>query len=151
MSCAFQVKKDLINFAKFILFTYGLSPILTTLTETISSDTIYAMSTVMLGLNLIFHNYQENEIAMLVTTRTTFSDFSWSVLICWRFDRASRTFSFNAALFACVCLASRFDTSPFHSFSLVTISFVLFALWPGFRRDLQVRGNHGNRLVDTQG
>ena len=50
----------------------------------------------------------------------------------------SKTFSFNAALFACVCLASRFNNSPIHTFSLISIAFILFALWPEYRRDLQV-------------
>ena len=50
----------------------------------------------------------------------------------------SKTFSFNTALFACICLASRFHTSPTHTFSLVTIAFILFALWPEYRRYLQV-------------
>lgn len=41
----------------FTGFSYCLSPVLASLTETISTDTIYAMTTVMLLANLAFHNY----------------------------------------------------------------------------------------------
>ncbi len=110
-----QIKRDLINVAKFILFTYGSSPILNSLTESISSDTIYAGSSFMLFLNLIFHEYDSPDIPMV-----------------------SKTLSFNAALFASVCLASRFNTSSFHTFSLITLAFILFALWPEYRKTLRV-------------
>ena len=36
---------------------YGLSPVLMTLTHTISTDTIYAMTAFMLLANLLFHDY----------------------------------------------------------------------------------------------
>jgi hypothetical protein len=49
---------------KFVSFTYGASPILNSLTESISSDTIYATSCLMLFLNLIFHDYETPEVAM---------------------------------------------------------------------------------------
>ena len=41
----------------FLAFGYGLSPVLMTLTETISTDTIYAMTVAMLLANLLFHDY----------------------------------------------------------------------------------------------
>ena len=103
------------NSVKFVAFTYGSSPILNSLTESISSDTIYAGSSFMLFLNLIFHDYDSPDTPMV-----------------------SKTLSFNAALFASVCLASRFTTSSFHTFSMITIAFILFALWPEFRKALQV-------------
>jgi phosphatidylinositol glycan class C protein len=70
----------------------------------------------MLFLNLLFHDYDSLDVALF-----------------------SKTFSFNAALFACVCLASRFDEQEnfFRTFSLITISFILFALWPEYRRNVQ--------------
>jgi phosphatidylinositol glycan class C protein len=59
------VKNDFMNIVKFVFFTYGLSPILNSLTETISSDTIFAMSTFMFLLNLITHNYDSSsDVAM---------------------------------------------------------------------------------------
>ena len=41
----------------FLAFSFGLSPILMTLTKTISTDTIYAMTFFMLLANLLFHDY----------------------------------------------------------------------------------------------
>ena len=41
----------------FITFGYALSPVLMTLTDTISTDTIYAMTVFMLLANLLFHDY----------------------------------------------------------------------------------------------
>jgi len=66
-SLKIKIKNDFMNLIKFLFFTYGLSPILNSLTETISSDTIFAMSTFMLALNLITHNYDDSsDVAMLV-------------------------------------------------------------------------------------
>lgn len=59
-----RIKNDCMNLIKFVCFTYGLSPILNSLTETISSDTIFAMSTFMLALNLMTHNYDSSDYAM---------------------------------------------------------------------------------------
>ena len=41
----------------FVAFGYGLSPVFMTLTDTISTDTIYAMTAFMLLSNLLFHDY----------------------------------------------------------------------------------------------
>ena len=41
----------------FAGFSYCLSPVLVSLTETIATDTIYAMTTVMLVANLLCHDY----------------------------------------------------------------------------------------------
>ena len=58
-SCYFNIVvfEDLKTFVMFTGFSYCLSPVLVSLTETISTDTIYAMTTVMLLANLAFHNY----------------------------------------------------------------------------------------------
>ncbi|CAG2236558.1 GPI2 [Mytilus edulis] len=96
----------------FAGFSYGLSPVLVSLTETISTDTIYAMTAMMLLGNLVFHHYGAN--AALV----------------------SEALSLNAGLFASVCLASRLHTT-WHSFSTVTFSIEIFGLWPMLRRNLR--------------
>jgi hypothetical protein len=50
-----------------------------------------------------------------------------------------KTISFNAALFSCVCLASRFEHDINQStFNLISIAFILFNLWPSYRKYLQV-------------
>ena len=53
--------------------------------------------------------------------------------------RLSKTLSFNAALFSAVCLTSRFnEQNTKYTFTLITISFILFILWPNYRKYLQV-------------
>ena len=54
------VLDDLKTALVFAGFSYGLSPVLVSLTETISTDTIYAMTTMMLIGNLMFHHYGAN-------------------------------------------------------------------------------------------
>jgi phosphatidylinositol glycan class C protein len=41
----------------FLGVSFVLSPVLVSLTETVSTDTIYAMTTIMLLANLLFHDY----------------------------------------------------------------------------------------------
>ncbi|KAH3800447.1 phosphatidylinositol N-acetylglucosaminyltransferase subunit C-like [Dreissena polymorpha] len=103
---------DLKTFLIFAGFSYCLSPILVSLTETIATDTIYAMTTVMLIANLLFHDYGTSA------------------------PMVSGVLSLNAGLFASVCLASRLQTT-LHSFATVTFAVELFALWPALRRNLR--------------
>jgi len=51
------VTDDMKTVLIFAGFSYCLSPVLVSLTETIATDTIYAMTTVMLLANLLFHDY----------------------------------------------------------------------------------------------
>lgn len=55
-----SVFDDVKTFILFTGFSFGLSPVLVSLTETISTDTIYAMTTIMLLANLLFHDYGAN-------------------------------------------------------------------------------------------
>lgn len=93
----------------FILFLCAISPVLKTLTEAISTDTIWAMTVGMLLVHLIFHNYGPEQ------------------------DMVSNSISLNAAIFAAVCLASRLPTT-FHVFSIVFFAVELFALLPQMRK-----------------
>uniref|UniRef100_A0A8C4QKT6 Phosphatidylinositol glycan anchor biosynthesis class C n=1 Tax=Eptatretus burgeri TaxID=7764 RepID=A0A8C4QKT6_EPTBU len=115
---------DLKSVLIFLSFTYGLSPLLKTLTETISTDTIYAMTTFMLLGHLLFFDYGAN--AAIV----------------------SSGLSLNMALFASVCLASRL-AGPLHTFTLITFACELFALWPLLQKKLkkQSTGCHGMLTV----
>ncbi|XP_069497303.1 phosphatidylinositol N-acetylglucosaminyltransferase subunit C [Ambystoma mexicanum] len=103
---------DLKNSLVFLAFTYGFSPVLKTLTESVSTDTIYAMSVLMLLGHLIFFDYGAN--AAIV----------------------SSTLSLNMAIFASVCLASRLPKS-LHSFVMVTFAIQIFALWPALQKKLK--------------
>ncbi|KAK6979465.1 phosphatidylinositol N-acetylglucosaminyltransferase subunit C [Biomphalaria glabrata] len=90
----------------------ALSPVLVSLTETISTDTIYTMTTSMLLANLLLFNYDTSH------------------------DAVPGAMSFSAAIFSSVCLASRLHT-PWHAFTTVTSAFELFALWPSLRKNIK--------------
>nr|XP_022323332.1 phosphatidylinositol N-acetylglucosaminyltransferase subunit C-like isoform X2 [Crassostrea virginica] len=106
------VFEDLKTFVMFTGFSYCLSPVLVSLTETISTDTIYAMTTVMLLANLAFHNYGVQAAVV------------------------SEAFSLNAGIFASVCLASRLHSS-WHAFATVLFSLQIFGLWPRLRHKIK--------------
>jgi hypothetical protein len=89
----------------YIVLGYILSPILHTLTDTVSTDTIYAWSVIMMIVHLIFFDY-EVKVALV-----------------------SKSLSINAAIFASICLVSRLST-PFDAFILLTVSVILFVLSP---------------------
>ncbi|XP_041068958.1 phosphatidylinositol N-acetylglucosaminyltransferase subunit C isoform X1 [Carcharodon carcharias] len=108
---------DLKSTVVFVAFTYGFSPVLKTLTESISTDTIYAMSVFMLLGHLIFFDY--GATAAIV----------------------SSTLSLNMAIFASVCLASRLPSS-LHAFVTVTLAIEVFALWPMFQKKLKAITPH---------
>ncbi|XP_020610418.1 phosphatidylinositol N-acetylglucosaminyltransferase subunit C-like isoform X2 [Orbicella faveolata] len=93
---------------------FALSPVLKTLTDSISTDTIYAMTTFMLAMNLLLYDYGTS--AAIV----------------------SRSASLNASIFASVCLASRLPSS-WHVFATVTFAMQLFALFPSLRRQLKMQ------------
>lgn len=103
---------DLKSALVFITFTYGFSPVLKTLTESVSTDTIYATAVFMLLGHLIFFDYGAN--AAIV----------------------SSTLSLNMAIFASVCLASRLPRS-LHAFIMVTFAIQIFALWPMLQKKLK--------------
>ncbi|EDO32752.1 predicted protein [Nematostella vectensis] len=90
------------------------SPVLKNLTDTISTDTIYAMTAVMLGMNLLFHDYGTS--AAIV----------------------SNSASLNSATFASVCLASRLPTA-WHAFVTVIFAMQLFALLPALRQQIKAK------------
>ncbi|XP_039286754.1 phosphatidylinositol N-acetylglucosaminyltransferase subunit C [Nilaparvata lugens] len=113
LSCyAYYVYNDSVGIVKhlkmvviFTLFGYILSPVLKTLTETISTDTIYATTVFMMIVHM------------------TFFDYGVKALI------VSSSLSLNAAIFGSICLVSRLPT-PFHAFVLLTISVQSFVLFP---------------------
>ncbi|CAN7991396.1 unnamed protein product, partial [Ixodes pacificus] len=105
--CVGSVLADLRRAAIFVAFGFSLAPILKTLTETISTDTVYAMAAGMLLLHLVTHDYSEDANG----------SNAWS------------TVSLNGALFAAVCLASRLPgIGPV--FALSTLAVALFLLAP---------------------
>ena len=101
------VAKDSKRVVIFLVFGYILSPVLKTLTDTISTDTIYATSAFMMLVHLAFNDYKIPAAII------------------------SSSLSLNAAIFSSVCLASRLSTS-FHAFVLLTISAEFFVLYTYF-------------------
>ncbi|KOB69882.1 putative serologically defined colon cancer antigen 10, partial [Operophtera brumata] len=91
----------------YLVLGYLLSPILHTLTDTVSTDTIFAWAVIMMLVHLIFFDY----------------DVPAAIV--------SKSLSINAAIFASVCLVSRLS-SPFDAFVLLTVSVIFFVLSPQF-------------------
>lgn len=98
----------------FCTASFVLSPVLMSLTNTISTDTIYAMTTVMLLVHVFSHDYQQHDDEKEI----------------------SAVVSFNAGIFATVCLASRLATLA-QGFSLVMFSVVVFGVFPTVRRTIR--------------
>jgi phosphatidylinositol glycan class C protein len=96
----------------FVILLFVLSPILESLTESISTDTIYAMTTGMFVAHLTFHNY--GSAAAIV----------------------SGSVSLNAAVFGAICLSSRLPSTT-HVFALMLCSLWLFAVLPKIRGRLK--------------
>ncbi|XP_072538445.1 phosphatidylinositol N-acetylglucosaminyltransferase subunit C [Salminus brasiliensis] len=94
---------DLQSAAIFLAFTFGFSPVLKTLTESVSTDTVYAMSAMMLLAHLVSFPYTQ--------------------------PSPPGSLSLNAALFASVCLASRLP-GALHTFAMLSCALLVFALWP---------------------
>ncbi|XP_065359870.1 phosphatidylinositol N-acetylglucosaminyltransferase subunit C [Calliphora vicina] len=88
-----------------LLFGYLFAPILHTLTDAVSTDTIFSMTFMVMFLNLIFCDYGLS-VAMV-----------------------SKTISLNAAIFGSICLASRLSTS-YHAFVLLVEAAIFFVLYP---------------------
>lgn len=104
---------DIAKCLPYLGLCYGSSPVLITLTRTISEDTVYAMTALMLFAYLIFYDYRPAA------------------------SMTSAPVSLNAALFASTCLASRLPTVA-HTFAIVSLALVTFALWPVLHRRLGV-------------
>ncbi|KAI9504631.1 glycosylphosphatidylinositol anchor biosynthesis [Coemansia spiralis] len=110
------VRFNVIKGALFIaLLLFGLSPILRTLTEDTSSDTIWAMTVILFCVNLAFHDYSTGNLTNI---------------------RFPGSVSLNAAVLASVLLASQLD-SNLSVFAFLSFAIKWFALFPIFRRYLK--------------
>lgn len=100
------------NVVIFIAGGFSVSPILKTLTETISTNTIYTLFGFMMLTHLIFYDYGAK--AYIV----------------------NRHISLNAAIFGAVCLASRLSSS-YHAFCLLIATSDIFLISSMLRRNLR--------------
>ncbi|OMJ07950.1 Phosphatidylinositol N-acetylglucosaminyltransferase GPI2 subunit [Smittium culicis] len=96
----------------FALILYFLSPVLRTLTKDTSSDTIWALTVVFFILNLAFHDYAANNLTRISSIGSI---------------------SMNAAVLACVLLASRLSSDN-AVFAFLVVALLWFALFPLLRR-----------------
>lgn len=94
-----------------LFFGYLMSPMLHTLTNSVSTDTIFTMTFFVLIVHVIFFDY--GLPAFIV----------------------SKTISLNAAIFGSICLASRLAT-PTDAFALLVVASAFFALLPILVREL---------------
>lgn len=96
----------------FCIILFGLSPVLKTLTEDTTSDTIWALSAGLFLGNCLLYDYSVSPHTLL---------------------KLPGVIATNAAVFASVVLASRLPTN-IHVFSFLTFAVAWFALFPMFRR-----------------
>lgn len=99
--------QDIKTASSVLVFGFILSPMLHTLTNSISTDTIYTVTFFVLLLHLVCHDY----------------GLPGSVV--------SNAISLNAVYFGSICLASRLSTS-LHAFTLLIVAIVMFTLYPRF-------------------
>ena len=103
----------------------GLSPILKSLTKSTSSDSIWALSSWLIVLNVFTFDYGAGPAAKFPASLST-----------------------NAALMASTVLASRLPTTT-HVFSLTLFSIEVFGLFPVFRRHLRHHSWTGHLWLTT--
>ncbi|KAH7381645.1 phosphatidylinositol N-acetylglucosaminyltransferase-like protein subunit C [Pyrenochaeta sp. MPI-SDFR-AT-0127] len=101
----------------------GLSPILKSLTRSTTSDSIWALSTWLLVINVAFFDYSGGSGAQLPASIST-----------------------NSAMMASAVLASRLPSTT-HVFSLTLFSIEVFGLFPIFRRQLRGRSPVGHLIL----
>lgn len=103
----------------------GLSPILKSLTESTTSDSIWAMTTWLMGINIFFFDYSGGVGVKFPASLST-----------------------NAALMASTVLASRLPSTT-HVFSLTLFSIEVFGLCPVFRRHLRHISWRGHLILTS--
>ena len=102
----------------------GLSPILKSLTESTTKDSIWAMSCWLMAINIFFFDYGGGVGGV----------------------QFPASLSTNAALMASTVLASRLRSTT-HVFSLTLFSIEVFGLFPVFRRHLRHMSWHGHMIL----
>lgn len=100
-----DVVEDSKTVGVFLLFGYIFSPLLHTLTDSISTDTIFSNTFIILFFHLLLHDYGVDGFLV------------------------SSTVSLNCGIIASICLASRLSTGH-HAYVLLVISAEVFVLKP---------------------
>jgi hypothetical protein len=118
----------LLTSLSFLSLLYLFSPVLSHLTPSYSTDTIYSLSLFFYFIHLITFDYR---LDSKETSQPTFSTSSYN---------AHNTLSLNSSLFCSILLASRIH-SHMRVFHFLYFSFVLFGYQPLLQRRLFVIGS----------
>ena len=133
----------------------GLSPILKSLTRSTSSDSIWALATWLLIINIFFFDYgslyvpKRPKRTVVEPSSPTSGPVEPSLTPVHTMDRSPpfpSSLSTNAALMASTVLASRLLTTT-AVFTLTLFSIQVFGLFPVFRRHLKHESWSGNVLL----
>lgn len=116
---------EIISFAILLLLLYALSPVLKTLTEATTSDTIYPLAFLLFALHV---SLADNTLRGSKGGRVSGSSDSAAPAAP---PRLSSALSLNAATSASLVLASRLTRNS-HVFALMFASIIAFALFPLF-------------------
>ncbi len=154
-----QSRLKTVKSALLIYFTLlGLSPILKSLTRSTSSDSIWALATWLLIINIFFFDYGGLYIPpkphLRNTNQKSLSNGSLTDVSALAPSHGSSgsappfpsSLSTNAALMASTVLASRLPSIT-HVFSLTVFSIEVFGLFPVFRRHLRHVSWNGHVLL----
>ena len=100
-----KLKNDIRHALIFLCFGLGLSPVLYKLTDTISTDTIYTTSGLMLFIHLVFHNYGLEKSAVVskalslnAGNKSSKAQSSFTSLMADLREAINRVFSFSRCL-----------------------------------------------------
>lgn len=155
-----QSRLKTLKSALLICFTLlGLSPILKSLTRSTSSDSIWAIATWLLIINIFFFDYggpyipHKPHVHQKTNSKVLPDGSSPSELTLLAAHSGSSSnppfpssLSTNAALMASTVLASRLSSIT-HVFSLTVFSIEVFGLFPVFRRHLRHMSWNGHLLL----
>lgn len=114
-----QGPSEIISFAILLLLLYALSPVLKTLTEATTSDTIYPLAFILFGLHVCL---AENILRTNEKQDTSSSQLQQQ-------GQLSSALSLNAATSASLVLASRLPHNA-HVFALMFTAILAFAFFP---------------------
>jgi phosphatidylinositol N-acetylglucosaminyltransferase subunit C len=155
LSTRVQARLKTFKSALLIYFALlGLSPILKSLTKSTSSDSIWALATWLLIINILFFDYgsrylPEKSNKTLISSSAAELPVDPALAPVNNSVRAPpfpSSLSTNAALMASTVLASRLLTTT-AVFSLTLFSIQVFGLFPVFRRHLRHQSWNGNVLL----
>ena len=135
LSVANALKSSVLVFLSLL----ALSPVLRTLTASTSSDSIWALTSCLLGLNVLLGDYTPPRDPKRIRER--YASFSLSVITNRKLcpsPRLTSVLSMNAAMSGSVVLASRLR-DDISVFALMLFSIQMFALFPILRTRILVR------------